>query len=62
MHFLRAALYGRRGLCGSLRGARVVRVAAWLISVAVRGQRAWCGCVAAWLRGCVVRLRGRLRG
>ncbi|SJL15956.1 uncharacterized protein ARMOST_19468 [Armillaria ostoyae] len=45
-----------------LRGACVVRVAAWLIRVAVRGQPAWCGCVAAWSRGCVVRWRGRLRG
>ncbi|KAK0457197.1 uncharacterized protein EV420DRAFT_1549365 [Desarmillaria tabescens] len=47
MHFLRVTLYGL----------------AWsLFSVAVRGQPAWCGCVAAWLRGCVVRKRGWLRG
>ncbi len=26
---------------------------AWLIRVAVRGQPAWCACMAAWLRGCV---------
>ncbi|KAK0430985.1 uncharacterized protein EV420DRAFT_1612807 [Desarmillaria tabescens] len=56
MYFLRVTLYG---LAWSLCEACVV---AWLVSVAVRGQPAWCGCVAAWLRGCVVRKRGWLRG
>ncbi|KAK0442511.1 uncharacterized protein EV420DRAFT_1578393, partial [Desarmillaria tabescens] len=42
MHFLRVTLYGP---AWSLCEACVVP------AVAVRGQPAWCGCVAAWLRG-----------